>query len=101
MPSRMTLSPVHRSPTRGFWNTSAPFRKVKAFCAFNASSAGGSSFTSRKPASVLVPSSGSYDEVVELEGIFRHLYRYDRSAKTLSNSQRTHNPLKRVQRIPL
>lgn len=41
---RIGWSPAHRSSVRGFWRTSLSARKVCAFCAKSASSAGRSSF---------------------------------------------------------
>ncbi|MNI33189.1 hypothetical protein D3C73_871240 [compost metagenome] len=53
---RIGPSPAQRSSVRGFWKTSASAKNVCAFCAFNASSAGLSSFTFRRPAAVFVVS---------------------------------------------
>ena len=40
------------------------------------------------------------EEVAELEGLFRHLYRHDSAASAL-NKQRSFKPMKRVDRIQL
>jgi hypothetical protein len=40
------------------------------------------------------------DEIAELEGLFRHLYRHDSAASTL-NKQRSFKAMKRVERITL
>jgi hypothetical protein len=40
------------------------------------------------------------EEVAELEGLFRHLYRHDSTAGTL-NKQRGFKPMRRLERLPL
>jgi hypothetical protein len=40
------------------------------------------------------------DEIAELEGLFRHLYRHDSAASTL-NKQRSFKAMTRVERITL
>ena len=40
------------------------------------------------------------EEVAELEGLFRHLYRHDSAASAL-NKQRSFKPMRRVERIEL